>query len=479
MIRIYLDWNVISNLKRPEFKEILDFISKHKEYLQFPYSPAHLSDLMKSYTPDNELFYTDLDMLQYLAETHLLRWENGATKPLLGTPKEYFESTKDNKDNSDLFDFDKVFKTLDDSAASLGLGEISGLMKSILEVPSGIDINEENRDILEKMFPNLPANSTVWDLIKEIGPFSKKLLEDGAYYKNFRKIMVGQGFKLEANSGNWSYDTVIKNIDAFLIKFGTEMTYLDYIESRFKNRKEPITHYEYYTTAYLLLDLVGYKVDKLPKPSDNLGNIRADGEHSFYAAHCDYFVAIDKKLRIKSKVLYNEFKVSTKIIEPEELISELTKVLDDVSSKDDLFEKAISFYDQEFYVGSRPLENEEGIDTYLFHLPKFYFNYFNFMIYCAYPEHDGFVLTFRKGYTNFSEFTFYTENVTLINTVCQYFGYTDSKELEQKLNEFVYTENEITFDWSFNGGMIRLEREEETKNPILKYFIVNLDKKSD
>jgi len=31
MIRIYLDWNVVSNLKRPENKDLKEFIDKHKE----------------------------------------------------------------------------------------------------------------------------------------------------------------------------------------------------------------------------------------------------------------------------------------------------------------------------------------------------------------------------------------------------------------------------------------------------------------
>lgn len=74
MIRIYLDWNIISSLKKPEFNELKEFIEKHKKYLQFPYSPAHFTDLMKSYQPGNDLFYDDLETLEYLSEKHLIRW---------------------------------------------------------------------------------------------------------------------------------------------------------------------------------------------------------------------------------------------------------------------------------------------------------------------------------------------------------------------------------------------------------------------
>jgi len=480
MIRVYLDWNVISSLKQPEFKDLKSFISKHKKYLQFPYTPAHFTDLMKSYNPTNQLFKADLDTLEFLSDKHLLRWGKDSVEPLFGTPTEYFETEKDKEDISELMNMEKVFQDLDESLEEMGLGKMCGLMKSLFQLqPSGIDITEENRDIMKKMFPNLKPSSTMWDLMKDIGPFSQKLLQDGEYYKDFRKSMADYGFKLEYNSGNWSYDEVIKNIDDFLLKLGTKITYLEYVETTFKHKKEPVNQYEYYTTAYLMLDMIGYKIDKLPKPTDNMQNIQADGEHSFYGAHCDYFVAIDKKLRIKSKVLYNEFNISTKIIEPKHLISELSEVIDDIENKEDFLNEAIGFCNKESVVEINPTEEVENIETYAFKLPKFYFNYFNYVIYSNYPEQEGFVLTFRKVFKNLSRFIYYTESETLIDSITQYFGYDNMKELEFKKKYFVYGENEVTFDWTFEGGLIRLEREENTKRPTLNYIISTKKEKSD
>lgn len=472
MIRVYLDWNVISSLKRPEFKDVKDFISKHKNHLLFPYTPAHFTDLMKSYDPNNELFKVDLETLEFLSGKHLLRWGKDGMEPLFGTPSEYFKGEQDKEDISELMDMEKVFQDLDESLEEFGLGSMGGLMKSLFQLqPSGIELTEENKDIMKKMFPNLKSNSTMWDLMKEIGPFAQKLLQDGDYYKDFRKTMADYGFKLETNSGNWSYDEVIKNIDDFLLKQGTKMTYLEYVETTFKHKKEPVNQYEYYTTAYLLLDMIGYKIDRLPKPTDNMQNIQADGEHSFYGAHCDFFVAMDKNLRIKSKVLYNEFNIPTKIIEPTELISLLLEVIDDIEGKEDFLGEAIGFCNGEFLVESYPPEDGSTIETYAFKLPKFYFNYFNYVIYTNYPEQEGFVMTFRKVFKNFSRFIYYTESEALIDLITKYFGYEDHKELESKKKEFVYGDSEVTFDWTFEGGLIRLEKEVETKRPILNYLI--------
>lgn len=472
MIRIYLDWNVVSNIKRPEFQEILEYITKHKKYLQFPYSPAHFSDLMKSYSPDNELFDVDLRTLEFLSEKHLIRWGKDGVEPLFGTPKEYFEGEKDKEDVFSLMDMEKLFDDLNDSNNELGLGNIGTLLKSLFQLqPAGIEITEENRDALKKMFPNLKPTATMWDLMKDVGPFSKKLLQDGDFYKDFRETLKKQGFKLDLNSGNWSYEEVIKNLDNFLLGLGANMTYLEYVEASLKHKKEPANQYEYYTTAYLMLDMIGYKTDSLPKPTDNMQNIQTDGEHSFYGAYCDYFVAIDKKLRIKSKVLYNEFNIPTKIIEPRELISELEKVIDQILKDRNFIEEAFSFCTNERLVESFPITENNKIETYVFKIPKFYFNFFNYVIYSIYPEQEGVILTFKKVFKNFSRFIYYTESERLIDSITECFGYDDKFELEARKKEFVYENKNTTFEWNFDGGMIRLEKEEDTKRPTLIYVI--------
>lgn len=471
MIRIYLDWNIISNLKKPEFLEIKNFIDENKQHLLFPYSPAHFTDLMKSYNPDNEHFNTDLKTLEYLSGKHHIRWEESTTKPLFGEPKVFFEHVKDNEEISYLLDMERVFNDLDDSLKDIGISKIGSLMKSLYQLqPSGIEITDENRDILKKMFPNLKSDSSMWDLMKDIGPFSQKLLNDGEYYKGLRSSLAGQGFKLEPNSGNWSYDKVIKNIDDFLLRLGTNMTYLEYVETSLQHKKEPITQYEYYTTAYLMLDMIGYKTDKLPKPTDNMQNIQADGEHSFYGGHCDYFVAIDKKLRVKSKVLYNEFNIDTKILDPSELIKELKDTLDPLAKDINIFQEAIDFCESESLVDSYSSDPNNGVEMRAFKLPRFYFNFFNYIILTYYPEQENTVLTFRKVSNNMSNFFYFTEVETLIDSICEYFGYEDKNELAIKKNEFVHEDKKTVFEWVFKGGVIRLNKEQETKRPVLSYI---------
>lgn len=474
MIRIYLDWNVVSNLKRPKYKKLKEFIHEHKDCFQFPYSSAHFNDLMKSYSPENKFFNQDLEMLEYLSEKHLIIWENKRTFPKFETPKQYFEGEKENtEDIFSLMDMEKLFGELDEISEDVGMGKMGGLIKSLFKLlPAGIEVNDESREILQKMFPNIRSNSSMWDLMKDISPFARNLLQDKEYYKDFRKSLGDKGFKVEPNAGNWSEEEVIDNIDKFLKNLGTEITFMEYIESTFKHRKEPTNRYEFFTTAYLMLDMIGYKADKLPKPTDNMQNIQTDGEHSFYAAHCDYFVVGDKKLRIKSKVLYNNFNIPTVVLSPDEVIDTLKRVIYKFPENVDFVDEAFSFIDSTKVVESYPLSEHNEAETYAIKLPKFYFNFFNYIVYRYYPSKNGIVLTFKKVFKNYSDFIYYTESERLIDKLVSSFGYDDMDKLEEIKQEFVYGDKAPEIIWTYNGVAIKLGKDEDTKRPILSYFIM-------
>lgn len=65
MKRIYLDWGVVSNLKRQGYGDIMDFFLSNKEELFIVYSPAHFVDAMRS--EGDERFCQDIETLEALA----------------------------------------------------------------------------------------------------------------------------------------------------------------------------------------------------------------------------------------------------------------------------------------------------------------------------------------------------------------------------------------------------------------------------
>ncbi|MBK8722313.1 MAG: hypothetical protein IPL95_08615 [Saprospiraceae bacterium] len=429
---------------------------------------------MKSFSSDNEYFTQDLQNLEYLSEKHLLRWGKDGIEVLYGTPHEYFEGEKESEDIFSMMDIEKIFKDLD---GDFGIGKFGTLIKSLYQLmPTGIEITDENRDILQNMFPNIDSNSSMFDLMQDITPFSKKLLTEKEYYKDFRKTISDKGFKLDPNSGNWSADEVFKNIDNFLQKQNTKLTFREYITTCFKNREETVNRFEYYTTAYLLLDMIGYKSDNLPKPTDNMQNIQNDAEHSFYSAYCDYFVVIDKKLTTKTKVLFKEFNIPTVVISPKEFIETIKSKIHLIDTNKHFIKEAVELLDKENIVELYEKDEEIEVDTFAFKLPIFYFNFFNYVIYQNYIEQKAFVLTFKKVFKNYSSFIYYTEAERLIDRICNFFGYEDNQEHLVKKQEFIYSDKEVVFLWNFDGGIIKLEKDIKTHRPILNYIVLMNEK---
>lgn len=467
MIRIYLDWNVISNLKRPEFRTLDDFLIRHKEQLLFPYSPAHFKDLMKSYSPDNLQFDSDLAKLQQLTGKHFLGLKDNYVVPLFGTPEEYFQYEIESLQNTDpsTYDFEKNVLDLDNLGAELGLDGFGSMIKRLLQSQmSEINVTEQNRSLLNTLFPNLSNGSNLWEFVKDYGFFTNSLLNNGSFYRNLRKGLGDHGFKLEPNAGNWSEDDVIRNIDEFLRSINT--TFRGYIESVLKINKLDENVYNFFTTAYLVLDMIGYKPDKLPKPTDNMQNIMTDADHAFYAAHCDYLVGLDKKQLLKSKVLYNEFKLPVKVLTPDQVIDEISNVIHSESDKTYFVDNVLEFYKKDKIVETiPPLEEGEPYSDAV-KLERYYFDFFNYAIYSYYEAEDIMLITFKRVFKNYSRFVFYTEVEKAVDKICDYFAdITDVDVLERK--KFVDADSNAQTTWQHEWGIVRLALDEHTRRPIL------------
>jgi hypothetical protein len=73
MLKIYLDWNIISYLKEEKYIDLRNYIAQVNDFFVFPYSRAHIQDLYQSKSPTNVVKYEqDLNTLTEICQTHLL-----------------------------------------------------------------------------------------------------------------------------------------------------------------------------------------------------------------------------------------------------------------------------------------------------------------------------------------------------------------------------------------------------------------------
>ena len=118
MYRVYLDWNVISNLKRVDvekFGQLRLKIKENQDRLLIPFTTAHIDDLKKSLKPgmSDDLLLKDFDLLSDISNNEFINWtKNNNTEPFIGEPNAFYYENKDSWINQNSVDISNVFTSL-------------------------------------------------------------------------------------------------------------------------------------------------------------------------------------------------------------------------------------------------------------------------------------------------------------------------------------------------------------------------------
>jgi hypothetical protein len=475
MIRVYLDTNIFSSLKLPEKKEILDFLITHNDSIIVPFSEAHFRDIMKSYSVKNPKFYEDLELYDKICGSHLLQWENDHISPKDCTPSQYFESVKDDYTYSTEINFAETFDEIETSTNELSPEtNFSEIINNLKKLPAGIEITDQNRSLLGQLFPNLRSDSTFWELMQDISTIGNKLLNDKESYIGLRSSIHQHGLKLDVNSGNWEVEEVISKIDSYLKSFHETLSFDQFITSSRKDIGKTLSIYEYFNTAYLILDLIGYKSDRLSKPSNNMWNIYTDADHAFYAATCDYFICNDKNLLSRSSVLYHYLNIDTKIMNLDALIDSISPYITPKFSGAQLLVDEISLVlnDVKAKTPSQIIESPElNTKIYTYLLNRKFLNIFNAVFTVEYKHEDLNVLeiTFSIRYQNYSRFLYNSELYNCISRLNHILGFANY-DVNVIYNTYINAESDqVVFKWISNTINIFLIKEPNTFRPILIY----------
>lgn len=152
---------------------------------------------------------------------------------------------------------------------------------------------------------------------------------------------------------------VIPRIDGY-IQCVLKQTDLQHLMNN-NQLKELIDAETRFKTMCLGLDIFGYKSEEKNK---SFANIDADAEHIFMAAHCDYLVSADKRMRAKAQALYSKFHIQTRVIKPEDLENVVQETLSTAFSVD-YIHSCVETY------GHPISEDSDGIHYRLLPIPLF------------------------------------------------------------------------------------------------------------
>lgn len=331
MKRIYLDWNIFTQLKNPvkePFISIANILQDIKDYVFIPYSTAHLSDLKKGYKNEEPFItYTNQDLGNLSKICRNFHWyydsNENAVKYIYKDPIVAFEPYKDEEFSvAENMDFQKIFSGMEGFES---IGTLMNELLSSIQVPLDLESIPDESELkkpLQEMFQTTGKTTSMLELMKGFGKYYDEINKDPTKYKNLRNGFRS-ALKLPSNISNWDEETW-KKLDAqmkstLLNKSFTDMV-VDAVKSQNKNKE--ITFHDEFLHAYMNLDLVGFNPEGLSK-KNTYTNLFNDSQHAFFGVYSNVFVTNDSNTKAKAKAIYDKYGILTEILTAEEFLQKL------------------------------------------------------------------------------------------------------------------------------------------------------------
>jgi hypothetical protein len=302
MIRLYLDWNVLAQMKNGHHQELLDIIGNGDKFIKL-FSTAHIGDIHAGYSGTLENEQQILSDLEFLSQMtgDLCIYNNGkdiTIEPY--SPFSLFEQQKVPLPQAKPFDLDELADNPDlvskaDEYNQLLDRPFDGVLRDALNNPT-------TATGMQQFYPGLNSDMTYGDLIR-ISMERFKSMNEGETYKIMRE-MLQKGLSVPR-------DRLFDDQQPFQT-----------IESIYK--KLPITGdyrpfertmafapewFGRITNAYIQLDMHGYQEDKISVGKgrkQTFKNLTNDAFHAAFASSCDFYITEDKRASKKTKQVYEK-----------------------------------------------------------------------------------------------------------------------------------------------------------------------------
>jgi len=310
-MQVYLDLNIFDRIEKLDslgdseriiYSELKELIITNK--FDVPYSNAHLNDLFRGFQRNPnyidghlkniEELTKNLCICQYWGKNHVI-WH-------YRNVREFFESKKDEwEDNpssfDDIWDFGDGFS-------------MQNPIKFMKEIPLPPDWKKiySIDPIFGVMYPKSKTDNNYLALMEDIFDFQEKLKSDYSLYRAFKSYLIKSINKL--NNNKEMLKTVkenFKDLPKHLDVFDLSSIYPNETKSSENQLYSKLidTFYKY--------DLKGYKTDS------NFNNMFDDSLHTFYAAHCSFFVTNDDRCKYKAEKTFDRLNINTVVLKANEI----------------------------------------------------------------------------------------------------------------------------------------------------------------
>jgi hypothetical protein len=456
MIKVYIDWNIMSGMKNGNFTELLSIIENKEKFL-LPYSTSHIGDILASNSEDikqQEIIQTDFDFITRL--TNNLCLFNTGKNVLLDyyEPREIFDDQIDSKGLTTDLSIDNLFSSieLDETLkpliesykALLNSINLDAVLKQAYDTPEGAEM-------MNKMFPGLENDFTMNGFFKSFGLLLENLNEKEGL-KDLREIIQQVGI----NSSHFNPEKEpFQLIENAYSKMGFDENHANKYFERGKNA--PIW-FDEITNEYIKLDLHGFNSDKVKvteKEKNTFRNTTEDASHSAFASICDFYITQDKKNYNKSKAVYKKLNINTKVFKPEEFIEYYNKFLKADSINDHFTDISDSLHSSDKFFIS---EYEDGSGKILTQLTDYYFfNFFNKIMVPQTNSADDAVYILSKENPAQNYMITFQEFEAVIKLFTENLGSDNDGKMYLQTDEFD-NNNWDGRSWTFGNNTLRILR---------------------
>jgi len=416
MIRIYFDSDVINNIHSGNSPDISNILAKNRNKLLIPFSQAHIYDKLTSRAHDR--FWPDIDFISSFTDKKLLNYNKKSkfTHCEIASVREVFEAIDEGIAlREKLSDVDNMVKFLNDGITEL-IEEFSESEATVDQ--EGVMVFKEFYDVMNN---TLDSKDNYKDLIQEAMNKACSIEKDPLEYKKQREEML-KSFKLPSHFMQLELDQVIEHIDNEIRIKTRHDNFLEYAREDLKETDKEDSFLNY-IQCYFTLGNIGYYADKIVVDKEKVfQNHLNDSMHSFFGAHSDYFVVLDRRLKAKTKVLYKLFNIDTLVVSPNELIEELNIRLVNNTNVDDVLNVINK---------NQPVDTliEDGIYKFLYRLEHYFLDYFTHVQIEKPTLIEPIKIMFLKQYSNYSNVLFFEEFDSVIKNIQKYLNLTETDDV--------------------------------------------------
>ena len=450
MIKTYFDWNVLSQIKNGDHYELKEIIFDN-EKLFIPFSTSHIGDISSNFNETSiqrKYIESDLNFISKLTGNKCLINTGKDVLFDFYPPQELFKQRIEKKDLFNDLSLDGLMNNFEQDNFTKSIGRsLINLLRSIPIEESFKQAfeNTESAEKMDKVFPGIKDNTIMEGFFKSFSKMNLSLNESDGY-QELRKI-IQEGMGINRDKIFDSKDPY-KIIDDKYKKVGTRPNlFIDNI----KNAPE---WFNEITNEYLLLDMHGYQEDKVnikKGRKETFKNTTEDAFHAAFASTCNFYILNDNKSYKKTKLIYKNLGINTKVFKPFEFVEYYQKYLD---IKEVILNFKIPFEiikTSDFY--------EEVIETATlrtYYIPFFFFDFFN-KIMVLIPNDDGKTLLILSQNGPSNHKVYLIEIQHLYKQLSGILG-NDIDNLGQIKDEEFKENDWIGRKWKFHGIILRLTR---------------------